>query len=90
MRIIKGGKLNDQQIQCVLEDINDTCTIAKIPAEYRFSEKLNSFECISELVSDKMLLPKTKGLSEEQFYEWTEKCNVLVMDKWSDIHMKNI
>lgn len=77
-----------RDIKVLVDDINDTCNIAQIPAKYSYNKKFNSFECTSELIIDQMLLPKTRGLSESEFYTWTEKCNVLVMDKWSEIHMK--
>lgn len=76
------------EIKVLIDDINDTCSIAQIPAKYSYNKKLKSFECTSELIPDQMLLPITRGLSESEFYTWTEKCNVLVMDKWSEINMK--
>lgn len=76
------------EIKVLLDDINDTCSIAQIPATYSYNAERKSFECISKLITDQMLLPMTRCLSEREFYTWTEKCNVLVMDKWSEFNMK--
>ncbi len=90
LHLMKGEtSMTTREIEALVDDINDTCSIAQIPAKYGYNEKYKSFECASELVPDQMLLPITRGLSESEFYTWTEKCNVLVMDKWSEIYKKS-